>query len=232
MTTETDVRAGLGMTMRATLADEAAHGNWRYAAIRPEAMTGSRGHYPAGEHVDSDCSKSVQRICFWTPGAPDPMKNGWGAYGNSSTICSVLAHLDLPSELLVGDPVTFGVNGDEHAAMCLESGADPLLWSDGHQGAPNTYRLSWDTREHQLLRLPVVIYHPTPQDQLRAKTGYWSWMQWKLGEGSWSHYAPSDTTVRPNVPDSIPDAWWKQRAKFLANRKKPNKPSSVVVAPT
>jgi hypothetical protein len=229
--TETDVRLALAVTMRATLADEAAHHNWTYAAIRPEAMVGTRGHYPAGERIYSDCSKGVQRICFWTVGAPDPMKNGWGAYGNSSTICAVLAHLDHPSELLVGDPVTFGVNGDEHAAMTLEAGPDPLLWSDGHQGAPNTYRLSWDRRDHQLLRLPVAVYVPTPQDLLRAKTGYWSWMQWKLGEGAWSHYAPAAAKVRPNVPIPIPKLWWDQRAAFLKARKHPNGPSVPVKAP-
>jgi hypothetical protein len=226
-----DYRTELAATMHATLADEQAHHNWTYAAVRPEAMVGTRGHYPAGTPISSDCSKGVQRICFWTAGAPDPMKNGWGAYGNSSTICAVLEHLDHPSELLVGDAVTFGANGDEHAALVLEAGADPLLWSDGHQGAPNTYRLSWDTREHQLLRLPVAVFKPTPQDILRAKTGYWAWMQWKLGEGAWSHYAPEDPAVRPSVPATIPAEWWTRRAKFLRNRKKPNQATAPIQAP-
>lgn len=123
------------------------------------------------------------------------------------------------------------MNGDEHAGMVLEAGADPLLWSDGHQGAPNTYRLSWDHREHQLLRLPVAVYVPTPQDLLRAKTGYWAWMQWKLGEGAWSHYATAQASVRPNVPKTIPAAWWAQRAAFLAARKHPNGPSAPIVEP-
>ncbi len=228
--TEAEVRAELGLTMRATLADEAANHNWRYAAVRPEAMTGTRGLYIPGRPVASDCSKGVQRICFWTAGAPDPMKNGWGAYGNSSTICAALEHLDQPADLKAGDLVTFGANCDEHAAMCLEPGADPLLWSDGHQGAPNTYRLSWDRRERQLLRLPFV-YAPTPQDILRAKQGYWAWMQWKLGEGAWAHYAAEDPHVRPNVPAVIPDAWWRQRARYLAKRKRPNKPTAPVTQP-
>lgn len=229
--TETKIRAALQATMQATLADNAAHHNWRYLAVRPEAMTGSRGHYPAGEHIDSDCSKYVQRVCFWTPGAPDPMKNGWGAYGNSSTICSVLEHLARPTDLLPGDPVTFGPNGDEHAAICLEPGPDPLLASDGHEGAPNTYRLSWDRREHQLLRLPVVDYTPTEDEALRAQTGYWAWMQWKLGEGSWRHRKPADPAVRPDVPKTIPPAWWAQRKAFLAARRKPNQPTAAVGKP-
>ncbi len=226
------IRAALAATMHATLIDEAAHHNWTYAAVRPEAMTGSRGRYPAGTQIRSDCSKGVQRICFWTTGAPDPMKNGWGAYGNSSTICAALTHMYYaPSQMLIGDVVTFGANGDEHAAMVLEAGADPLLWSDGHQGAPNTYRLSWDHREHQLLRLPVVDYNPSPDDELRAAKGYWAWMQWKLGEGGWRHHAPEDPKVRPDVPAVIPDVWWKQRAAFLRSRKKPNKPTAPISAP-
>ncbi len=229
--TEQQIRAALEATMRAVLADQAVHHNWDYLAARPEAMIGARGHYPAGQPIKSDCSKGVQRICFWTLGAPDPMKSGWGAYGNSSTICAELEHLDHPSELRVGDPVTFGPNGNEHAAMCLEPGADPLLWSDGHQGAPNTYRLSWDWREHQLLRLPVMGFAQTPADILRAKQGYWAWMQWSLGEGAWRTHKPAEPAVRPAVPADIPDLWWAQRKRFLANRKKANRPSPPVVHP-
>lgn len=55
---------------------------------------------------------------------------------------------------------------------------------------------------------------------LRAKTGYWNWLAWTLGEGPWKGYHPSDRNVRPNVPKRIPLSWWAKREAFLFNRKK------------
>lgn len=211
--------------MRAWLADQAANMDTDYAAVRPLPLYGSRGAgYPKGKKR-SDCSWGVRLVCWWTPDAPDPMGTNFQGGGNSTTICLALEHLTDPRQLEVGDLVTFGPGGDEHAAMVIEAdpvNGNPLLFSDGHQGAPNTYRLSWDKREHQLLRLPLADEPSTPQDQLRAKTGYWSWMQWKLGEGAWRHYVPAAKAVRPNVPRVIPTSWWKLRAKYLLNRKKGN----------
>lgn len=224
MNSESAVRDAMGMTMQATLTDQTAHQNWLYLAIRPLPLLGARGHYPAGTQIRSDCSWGARLIAWWTPGTPDPMGSGFQGSGNSSTICARLDHLDHPSELMVGDPVTFGWNGNEHAAVCLEEGADPLLWSDGHPGAPNTYRLSYDRRPHQLLRLPVVDKPPTPDELLRGKTGYWAWVQWRLGEGSWRHKKPVDPVVRPAVPKLVSPGWWVKYAQFLAGREKPNKP--------
>jgi hypothetical protein len=216
-----DLRKLLGNTMRETLSDP--HGRWDYEAVRPIKPFGPRS-YEQGRYVKADCSKGVQLICYWTSGVPDPMKESWDGYGNSATLAMRLQHLPLPSFLEVGDIVTFGPGGGDHATMVLESGSNPLLWSFGHPEArPNTYRLSQDPRVHQFLRNPVPIYVPTPDDRLRHMTGYWAWVQWRLGEGSWAHHKPADSKVRPNVPKLIPVAWWKQLAVFLANRKKPDK---------
>jgi hypothetical protein len=97
-------------------------------------------------------------------------------------------------------------------------GSDPILWSFGHQGAPNQYRLSQDRRVHQLLRVPVERYVPTKAEILRSKTGYWSWLQWRLGEGDWQHYPASTASVRPNVPKVISPEWWVRYKQFIANR--------------
>lgn len=218
-----DVRAGLEKVMRATLADQAAHGTWTYAAVRPEPVPAS---WKPGQKVRADCSKGVQFLCRWTPGCPDPMGNHWADWGNSTTICMNLQHLAVPSELFVGDLVTFGPDGDDHAAMVLERGTDPLLWSDGHQGAPNTYRLSQDRRVHQLLRLPVPTYVPTPEDKLRARTGWFAWAAWWLGEGDWKHYGRENPKVRPDVPVDVPHDYWERMGKFLAGRRKPNRPTT------
>jgi len=212
----TDYRAKLHTLMKQTLADEAAHHTWTYAAVRPLAMP----HRPwsAGQRVRGDCSKGVQFLCWWAACPNDPMGLHYGPYGNSSTLAMRLRHLSHASELKVGDIVTFGPGGNEHAAMVMEAGNDPLLWSNGHQGAPNTYRLSYDKRVHQLLHNAVPVYLATPADRLRAKTGFWSWVQWREGEGAWRHYPPMAKSVRPNVPLVIPPHWWLRWRKLVRGR--------------
>jgi hypothetical protein len=217
-----DYRSRLVQFMNATLKDEENYHTWTYLEIRPMRVPSS---WVPGQHVIGDCSKGVQYLCRWA-GQDDPMGSFYGPYGNSSTLWLHNQHLDHPSELLVGDFVTFGFDGDEHATMVLEAGADPLLWSFGHQGAPNTYRLSGDGRPSQYLRNPLPVYVPTPQDRLRAMTGWFAWVAWRLGEGDWKPYGRTSATVRPNVPRVIPVSWWKRYAQFLLNRKKGNPPTT------
>jgi hypothetical protein len=208
--------------MVATIADEKTSHTWTYHAIRPCPVP---PRWIEGQKVWGDCSKGVQMLVYWASGGDpllDPMGNAYASWGNSTTICAHLQHLATPAQLDVGDIVTFGRNGDEHAAMVLEPGKDPLLWSFGHPGAPNAYRLSQDRREHQLLRLPAPKYVPAKAAKLRAKTGYWAWLQWRLGEGDWSHHPKADPNVRPRIPKLIPAGWWRRYAVFLLARKKPN----------
>lgn len=212
----TDYRQKLFNLMVSTIADRE---HWSYHAIRPLPVPPS---WQKGQYVVADCSKGVQYLCRWA-GAPDPMGNHFGPYGNSTTICLHLAHLTSPGELMVGDIVTIGVSGNEHAAMVMKAGSDPTLWSFGHQGAPNSYVLSADRRSpKQYLRLPVPLYQPTPEDKLRAQTGWFAWAAWKLGEGDWKDHGKANRKVRPDVPKLIPPEWWKRYAKFLLDRKKGN----------
>ncbi len=210
-------RQRLQALMQETLNDEKLHGAWTYLAVRP--MTPPLSWKP-GQHVVADCSKGCQFLARWAS-APDPMQNGWDKYGNSQTIWIKLHHLQNATDLEVGDIVTFGLDGNEHAAMVMQAGADPLLWSMGHQGAPNTYRLSYDRRPRQFCRLPIADPPLTPQEKLRLETGFYSWVAWKLGEGPWVHYGEANKTVRPNVPKLIPANWWKRYVAFLANRRRP-----------
>lgn len=216
-----DTRAELERLMRATLADQAQRHCWTYRAVRPLSTP---LYWNEGHPVTGDCSKGVQWLCYWAK-APDPMANGWSSWGNSQTICFALHHLGSASVLLVGDVITFGRDGSEHAAMVLEAGSDPLVWSFGHQGAPNSYRLSVDHREHQYLRLPVVASVPSHEDELRAQTDWFSWIAWIEGEGDWKPYGKANAKVRPNVSKLISPLWWQRRVVFLANRKKGNKES-------
>lgn len=211
----TDYRARLLLLMRQTVADESAHLTWSYREVRPMPVPAS---WHAGQRVVGDCSKGVQYLCKWA-GCKDPMQEEYGPYGNSQTLWLRLQHLARATELEVGDIVTFGRDGDEHATMVCEGGADPLLWSFGRQGAPELYRLSQDRRPAQFCRNPLPIFTPTPADKLRAQTGWFAWVGWKLGEGGWRTYGQADPKVRPNVPSRIPLSWWARYAKFLKNRK-------------
>jgi hypothetical protein len=211
------VRAELVRLMRATIRDRA---NWTYEATRPLVMPPRP--WKRGQHVTADCSKGVQDLCWWAESPADPMGLDYGPFGNSQTLCAHLRHVAEPAQLEPGDIITFGRDGEDHAAMVLERGADPLLWSFGHQGAPNSYPLSADGREHQLLKLPVKDPPKTPEQKLRAMTGYWSWLQWRLGEGSWRKYEPCDKTVRPHVRRLVRLSWWRRYRRYLRNRNNGN----------
>jgi hypothetical protein len=221
-----DARTTLRRLMLATLADEKTRHTWTYHAVRPMPVPPA---WHPGQLVIGDCSKGVQYLCRWANSVPDPMAGGFGRYGNSSTLAAHLEHRDHPSELQVGDIITFGPGGSDHAAMVIEADpehGDPLLWSFGHQGAPNTYRLSHDRRERQYLRLHLPEHKPTATEKLQAKTGYWAWLQWRLGEGAWRTHKPCDPKVRPNVPLRIPSSWWKQYTVFILNRRRGNTPTT------
>ncbi len=217
-----DFQAKLEQLMDETAAD---HANWTYRAVRPIAV-GNRP-WRKGMKVISDCSKGVQKLCWWAHCPHDPLGRNWDEYGNSQTLWSACQHLDHASDLRVGDFVTFGRDGEEHAAMVRKTGADPLLWSDGHQGAPNFYRLSQDKRTHQYLRNPLPKYEPTKAERCRARTGWFAWVAWRLGEGDWHTYGNSNPKVRPNVPKRIPFTWWTRYARFIARRKKADRPKTA-----
>lgn len=227
-----DIRTELHSVMTQGLAEEARLHDWTYEAVRPTYMPTHVRQFQTCKKR-GDCSKGVQFNCWWVPGCPDPMGRNWDPYGNSQTICFHLRHLASASDLWVGDPVTFGYDGEEHAAMVVElGGGDPWVWSFGHQGAPNKYRLSWDRRPKQFLRLNVGATPVSPQEKLREMTGWFSWVAWKLGEGPWVHYGKANKLVRPNVPRKIPADWWTRYKMFLANRNHGNPQTTKgIVAP-
>lgn len=55
---------------------------------------------------------------------------------------------------------------------------------------------------------------------LTQRTGWYSWVAWRLGEGDWKPYGPANPDVRPNVPVYISASWWERLRVFLAARKK------------
>ncbi len=217
------IRERLKSLMAETVADEQLHHDWDYRAVRPMPVPASWHPF---QHVIGDCSKGVQYLCEWA-GAPDPMNWDYGPYGNSTTLAAKLKHIDHVYELEVGDIVTRGYNGNHHASMVYTPGRDPVLWGFGHQGAPSFSMFSADHRVFQLLQLHLPHHKPTKFEILRAKTGYWAWLQWKLGEGDWRFAKPASPALRPNVPARIPALWWKRYVQFLKNRKQGNKATTA-----
>jgi len=231
--TEAEVRAGLETLMGATIADEAAHHDWTYWAMRPRPVPNS---WHAGQHVTGDCSKGCQFLCRWG-GSADPMGMHFGPYGNSTTIWAHLTYIPL-SEAKVGDIVTFGVNGSKHAAMIRRlikrSGrtVDAELWSFGHQGAPNHYLLSQDGRSWTVHRLRFkATTARTAESVLKAETGYTAWMHWRLGSGAWHGWGRKNRKVRPNVRRMPPARWWKQLAAYVIRHRRPRRANPPTTEP-
>jgi GH24 family phage-related lysozyme (muramidase) len=61
---------------------------------------------------------------------------------------------------------------------------------------------------------------PTAAQLLRAKTGWFSWMNWMDGTAEWKRYGLRDARVRPHVPRVIPSSWWLRRMTFLKSRRR------------
>lgn len=120
------------------------HLDWQYRELRPLSLPALGPHGQVPYRVTADCSWGVKLLCKWA-GLPDPTDRKYDGYGNSVSIFHALPHIAL-AKAKAGDILLFGPEGEWHATMILEPGPDPLLWSMGHQGAPNLYRLSADTR--------------------------------------------------------------------------------------
>jgi hypothetical protein len=105
----------------------------------------------------SDCSWGGKTL-FWLVGcADDPTGEKWNGWGNTSTTYQHLpkrpgldnAMHPAPADLArcqVGDIGLVGENGSDHFFIIMEAGPNPLVWSDGFNGAPNSYHVLDDPR--------------------------------------------------------------------------------------
>jgi hypothetical protein len=57
----------------------------------------------------------------------------------------------------------------------------------------------------------------TAADKLRAKSGWYAWVAWRLGKAGWKPYGKANPRVRPHVPRAIPASWWRRTTTFLAS---------------
>jgi hypothetical protein len=123
---------------------------WNYAEVRPLTIPARLAH-----GVRADCSYGCVILCRWA-GAPDPTGYRFNGYGNSTSMFEHLAHISL-AQARTGDFIVFGPSGSWHATTIYTPGTNPMLWSHGHQGAPNFYPLSADNR-----RPCTVLRNPIP----------------------------------------------------------------------
>lgn len=222
-------RVKIQALMAETVADQIAHGNWLYEAVRPQTIIST---YVRGIRVKADCSDGVRCLARIVGVKDDPAGNGYAPYGNSSSIWAHSEHIPL-SEAQPGDNVTFGYYaGEKHACALWEKyGAgdtDWYVWNHGAPGQPAKRRLIDEISNHIGMRVTVCALNvkdppPTPEDNLREQTGFYAWVAWRLGEGPWKKYGQTNSKVRPAVPTVIPPSWWRDLSRFLLNRKKPNR---------
>lgn len=62
---------------------------------------------------------------------------------------------------------------------------------------------------------PKPVKPPIVPATLRARTGYWSWLAWRLGAGAWKPYGKTNPTVRPHVARTVPHSWWRLAAAHV-----------------
>lgn len=235
----TALRAAMGKIIAGTVADQQEHRLDTYAAVRPQDV---RIVWEPGVRLVLDCSDYC-RVVHYSAGCPDdPAGNGYQPYGNSSSIWLHLREAEVSlaevaayggwdpawGKVEVGDIFTFGRwTGEQHACVVYQAGRNPTVGNMGGPGQPGFSTLLAEASDHSgyaTLCKPHLPPDPppTPQDRLRARTGFYAWVAWRLGEGPWRHYGKLNKTVRPNVPRVIPPGWWTRLARFLANRKKGN----------
>jgi hypothetical protein len=101
---------------------------WNYALVRPLDVSVN----PAGS-VTSDCSMSAIQA-FHSAGAPDPSKQGYSGYGNTTYFET--EHSRVSGQYLVGDLAHYGSGGwSTHVTVCIRAGdsGSASWWSFGSE---------------------------------------------------------------------------------------------------
>jgi len=127
--------------------------NVHYAEIRPMRtihLTEAEADtlITHGRGITMDCSESITMLCKWA-GLADPSGNHYNGQGYTGTMLAHLPHYTKPTSANVGAIVVFGPGTGQHAAMVLETGPDPVLFSHGSEAGPLAIRLSVERQYHQ-----------------------------------------------------------------------------------
>lgn len=210
-------RARLAALMDATVANR---DNWHYAQYRPCGSTVTREQAVRGV-VYADCSAGAA-IVARLAGAPNPLHAGrFDGYGNTGSCWAHLEHIP-EAKLDVGDCVVYGrgPDGTHHMAIVRQPGADPLLWSNGWEQAPEFIRFSTERVRQGRAFTCCRLLPPDPMPTLPPEADpFWVWLRWRLGEGEFLDHK-RDPALRPkNAPRAVPLRWWLRERRFLDARK-------------
>lgn len=128
-----------------------------YEQIRPFSVEFTFPHF-------IDCSGFVA-WCYRIAGAPDPYKLGYAGIGNTQMLLDKGTEIPL-SKVRPGDVVVYAKGrplSEQHAAVIVQKGADPLTISQGMEGDPSFVRVSQDGRKPTYLRFDTSLkWKPIP----------------------------------------------------------------------
>ncbi len=131
-----DRRAQVVTLARNAVTSEHLRHEFFYEEVRPLPLV----PLTAGQW-DGDCSWFC-KTCYWQAGVTnDPTGCNWDGWGNTVSLWNHGQHISL-NELLPGDIIVFGPDGDVHGVVVVEIGPDPLCASMGRQGDPSLVTLS------------------------------------------------------------------------------------------
>lgn len=171
MTTYLDVRNEIVRWANLGVTDEHSKQDFYYREVRPLPLSWT-------PPVRTDCSFYCILVYFMA-GGRDPSGDGFTGWGNSVSLWQNNVHIP-QSELMPGDLITFGYQGDIHAVICVQTGPDPICASMGQPGDPNLVPLSvleglgqatflrCDTRSRTPYVAPKPVQPPTTAQLSKA----------------------------------------------------------------
>lgn len=112
-------------------------GSCTYAQIRPIDGEHQRHKLP----LRFDCSGAATDCYAWADNVSDPNGERYNGLGFTGTLYQHMHHITA-EEVKPGDIGIYGNYPGHHAVLALEHGPDPVVFSMGHQGDPNSYRAS------------------------------------------------------------------------------------------
>ena len=135
--------------------------NFHYQQVRPFSVLLKREMF-------LDCSAFVA-WCYRQAGAPDPYKLGYSGIGNTEMLLAKGQRISV-TKIRPGDVVVYGADlpvSQQHAAVIVAKGDDPLTVSMGQEGDPSFVHVSQDPRKPTFLRFDTSLkWKPTPMPAL------------------------------------------------------------------
>ena len=144
--------------------------NWALWAVAHKRRFHYKQVRPFPYHVEApiltDCSGFIG-WCFKQAGAMDPYRRQHIGIGNTETLIANGKKLIIPRlQVRPGDVVVYSVDRpvqEQHTALVVAGGKDPVTVSMGQEGDPSFCKVSQDGRKPTFYRFPTVqVWPATP----------------------------------------------------------------------